>query len=121
MCQTPKEFIRVSRKEIHGYLDDLEEAYISKCDKVVGEFCRELLERIWADFKQEWDSEKNNGTENVKNIDVNNKHDQLTATGASTEKMVKNRWRGFKKFLCCCRNKKCTEEKNQCENGKTIK
>ena len=109
LCQTPKEFIRVSRKEIHDYLDDLEDAYISKCDKAAGEFYRKLLERIWADFKQERDIEKNNGTEYVQNIDVNNKYDQLIATGASTKKMVKNRWRGFKKFLCCCRKKKCTE------------
>ena len=117
LCQTPKEFIRVSRKEIHDYLDDLEDAYISKCDKAAGEFCLKLLEKIWADFKQKRDSEKNIGAEDVQNIDVNDKYDQLIATGALTKKMVKNRWRGFKKFLCCCRKKKCTE-KDQCENGK---
>ena len=105
---------------MHGYLDDLKDPYISKCDTAAGEFCSKLLERIWADFKQERDSEKNNGTEDVQNIHVSNKYDQLTATGASTKKMVKTRWRGFKKFLCCCRKKKCTE-KNQCENEKTIK
>ena len=126
---TSEEFIRVSRKEIHGYLDDLEDAYISKSDGVAAEFCRKLLERTWADFKQERDSqlcdhsEKRNCTEGVQNIGVKNKYNPscvtvpeiykakqdyrkqnkaiLTTTGVSTKDKLKNVWRGFKKFLCC--------------------
>ena len=96
----PEELLRVSRKEIHGYLDDLEDAYISKSDRVTAEFCRKLLERTWADFKQERNpqlcdhSEKKNCTEGVQNIEEKNK---------SIKEKLKNVWRGFKKLLCCCR------------------
>ena len=128
---TSEEFIRVSRKEIHGYLDDLEDAYISKSDRVAAEFCRKLLERTWADFKQERDpqlcdhSEKKNFTEGEQTIGVNNEYNQrnvtvpeinkakqdnrkqnesmFTTTVVSTKEKLKNVWRGFKKLLCCCR------------------
>ena len=97
---TSEEFLRVSRKEIHGCLDDLEDTYISKSDRVAAEYCRKLLERTWADFKQERNrqlcnhSEKKNCAEDVQNIDVKSK---------STKEKLKNVWRGFKKLLCCCR------------------
>ena len=97
---TSEELLRVSRKEIHGYLDDLEDAYISKSDRVAAEFCHKLLERTWADFKQERNpqlcdhSEKKNCTEGVQNIKEKNK---------SIKEKLKNVWRGFKKLLCCCR------------------
>ena len=127
---TSEELLRVSRKEIHGYLDDLEDAYISKSDRVTAEFCRKLLERTWADFKQERDrqlcdhSEKKNCTECVQNVDVKNKYNQcnvtapeiykakqdyrkqnktmLTTTRVSSKEKLKNVWRGFKKLLWCC-------------------
>ena len=97
---TSEELLRVSRKEINGYLDDLEDAYISKSDRVAAEFCRKLLERTWADFKQERNpqlcdhSEKKICTEDVQNIEEKNK---------SIKEKLKNVWRGFKKLLCCCR------------------
>ena len=111
---TSEELLRVSRQEIHGYLDDLEDAYISKSDRVAAEFCRKLLERTWADFKQERDSqlcdhsEKKNCTEDVQNIAVKNN---------STKEKLKKVWRGFKKLLCCCRWSN-THKNNPCENEK---
>ena len=96
----PEELMRVSRKEIHGYLEDLEDAYISKSDRVAADFFRKLLERTWADFKHERNpqlcdhSEKKNCTEGVHNIEEKNK---------SIKEKLKNVWRGFKKLLCCCR------------------
>ena len=100
-----EELIRVSRKEIHGYLDNLEDAYISKSDRVTAEFCRKLLERTWADFKQKRNrqlcnpSEKKNCTEGAQNIDVKNKYNQRNVTVPEIYK-AKQDYRKQSLFVC---------------------